>query len=154
MAYTSYFNKATAWKVSIDGGPPVQLTDKSSENAVFSPDGKQIVCMYLPQPTESYKLAILPSEGGEPVKTLPFTGPITNLRWTVDGQSLVYGVTKNSVTNLWLQPIDGSPPKQLTNFASEQIFSFDLSRDGKQVAMSRGTNTSDVVLISNFKRTQ
>jgi hypothetical protein len=51
VAYTSYLNKATVWKVSIDGGPPVQLTDKASENAVFSPDGKQIVCMYLPQPT-------------------------------------------------------------------------------------------------------
>jgi Tol biopolymer transport system component len=70
----------------------------------------------------------------------------------VDGQSLVYGVTKKGVTNLWVQPLDGSPPKQLTNFASEQIFGFDLSRDGKQVAMSRGTQTSDVVLISNFKR--
>jgi serine/threonine protein kinase/Tol biopolymer transport system component len=152
VAYTSYFNKATVWKVSIDGGPPVQLTDKASENAVFSPDGKQIACLYLAQPAGSQTLAILPSEGGEPIKTLPFTGPITNLRWTVDGQSLVYGVTKKGVTNLWVQPLDGSPPKQLTNFASEQIFGFDLSRDGKQVAMSRGTQTSDVVLISNFKR--
>jgi Tol biopolymer transport system component len=152
VVYTSYLNKATVWKVGIDGGEPRQITDKTAENPAFSPDGRKIVCIYLPQPTESYKLAILPSEGGEPIQTLPFNGPITNLRWTVDGQSLVYGVTKNSVTNLWAQPIDVSPPKQLTNFASQLIFSFDLSRDGKQVVMSRGTHTSDVVLISNFKR--
>jgi Tol biopolymer transport system component len=132
----------------------VQITDKASENAAFSPDGKQIVCVYLAQPTESYKLAILPSEGGQPNKTFTFTGPITNLRWTVDGRSLVYGVTQNSVTNLWAQPIDGSPPKQLTNLASELIFGFDFSRDGKQIALTRGTQTSDVVLISNFKRAQ
>jgi Tol biopolymer transport system component len=60
-------------------------------------------------------------------------------------------MTRNGVTNLWAQPIDGSAPTQLTNFASERIFSFDFSRDGKQVALSRGTQTSDVVLISNFK---
>lgn len=152
VAYEMYLNKSTIWKVGIDGGQPTEITDKYSENPVFSPDGKQIACLYLPQPAGSQTIAILPSEGGEPIKTLPFTGPITNLRWTVDGRALVYGMTKNSVTNLWAQPIDGSAPKQLTNFASERIFNFDFSRDGKQIAMSRGTQTSDVVLISDFKK--
>jgi serine/threonine protein kinase len=152
VAYEMYLNKSTIWKVGIDGGQPTEITDKYSDNPVFSPDGKQIACLYLPQPAGSQTLAILPSVGGEPIRTLPFTGPITNLRWTVDGQSLVYGKTKNGVTNLWAQPIDGSAPKQLTNFASERIFTFDFSRDGKQMALSRGTETSDVVLISNFKR--
>jgi Tol biopolymer transport system component len=152
VVYEMYLNKSTIWKVGIDGGQPIEITDKYSEKPVFSPDGKQIACMYLPQPAGSQTLAIRPSEGGEPIKTLPFTGPITNLRWTVDGRALVYGATRNGVTNLWAQPIDGSAPKQLTNFASERIFTFDFSRDGKQVALSRGTETSDVVLISNFKR--
>jgi hypothetical protein len=40
----------------------------------------------------------------------------------------------------------------LTNFTSDRIFWFDISRDGKQIALSRGTQTSDVVLISNFKQ--
>jgi len=152
VAYEMYLNKSTIWKVGINGGQPTQITDKGSENPVFSPDGRQIACLYLAQPAGSQTLAILPSAGGEPTKTLPFTGPITNLRWTVDGRALVYGATRNGVTNLWAQPIDGSAPKQLTNFASERIFNFDFSRDGKQIALSRGTQTSDVVLISNFKR--
>jgi Tol biopolymer transport system component len=79
-------------------------------------------------------------------------GEETIFRWAADGRAIVYGISRNGVTNLWAQPIDGSPPKQLTNFASERIFGFDFSRDGKQVAMSRGTQTSDVVLISDFKR--
>jgi serine/threonine protein kinase/Tol biopolymer transport system component len=152
VAYETYLNKSTLWKVGIDGDQPTQITDKYSNNPVFSPDGKQIACLYLPQPAGSQTIAILPSEGGEPIKTLPFTGPITNLRWTVDGRALVYGMTRNGVTNLWAQPIDGSAPKQLTNFASERIFNFDFSRDGKQVALSRGTQSSDVVLISNFRK--
>ena len=151
VVYEMYLNKSTIWKVGIGGGEPKQITDKFSENPAFSPDGKQIACLYLAQPGGSHTLAILPSEGGDPIKTLPFTGPITNLRWTVDGRALVYGATRNGVTNLWAQPIDGSAPKQLTNFASERVFTFDFSRDGKQVALARGTQTSDVVLISNFK---
>ena len=47
--------------------------------------------------------------------------------------------------------VDGGPPKQLTNFTSDQIFGFDISRDGKQLALARGTQASDVVLISDFK---
>ena len=153
VTYTSCLNKCTVWKVRIDGGAPVQVTDKTSTSPAFSPDGKQIICVYLEQPNAQYKLAILPSEGGPPVKTFPVpNGVITNRRWTSDGRALIYGVTQKGVTNLWSQPIDGSPPKQLTNFASEIIFGFDLSRDGKQVALARGTQSSDVVLISNFKR--
>ena len=45
----------------------------------------------------------------------------------------------------------GGPPKQLTNFTADIIFAFDISRDGKQLALSRGTRSSDVVLISDFK---
>jgi serine/threonine protein kinase len=48
-------------------------------------------------------------------------------------------------------PSEGSP-KQITNFTSESIRSFDLSRDGKQIAVSRGTSTSDVVLVSGIKK--
>ena len=48
--------------------------------------------------------------------------------------------------------IDGGTPKQITNFTRDLIDSFDLSRDGKQIAVSRGTRSSDVVLISGFKK--
>src|SRR5438128_2058410 len=136
IAYMSCMNKCTVWKVGIEGGSPMQVTDKYSESPTFSPDGKQIACTYLEQPNAQFKFAILPSDGGPPAKTFTFpVGVKTNLRWTADGRALIYGVTQKGVTNLWAQPIDGSAPKQLTNFASERIFSFDLSRDGKQVAL-------------------
>lgn len=72
-------------------------------------------------------------------------------RWSTDGKAILYTDTRNSVTNIWAQPVDGGPPKQLTDYKAEQIFEFDLSRDGKQLALSRGTVSSDVVLISNFR---
>jgi hypothetical protein len=48
------------------------------------------------------------------------------------------------------QPIDGSAPKQISNFTSDLISNFALSRDGKRLAISRGNNSLDVVLIKDF----
>ena len=50
--------------------------------------------------------------------------------------------------NLFRRPLDGGSPAQLTALTAEDIFSFALSRDGTRLAFSRGTFTSDVVLIT------
>jgi hypothetical protein len=71
--------------------------------------------------------------------------------WTLDSRALTYPVTRGGVTNIWIQSLDGAPPQQLTNFRDGLIFDFAWSRDGKQLALSRGLINSDVVLISNFK---
>jgi hypothetical protein len=67
------------------------------------------------------------------------------------GQALAYIDTRQGVSNLWAQPLAGGPPEQITDFKSELIFEFAWSRDGKQLALARGTQTSDVVLIRNFR---
>ena len=49
VIYTSYIGKRhTVWKVPIQGGASVQLTDYESGSPVFAPDGKTIACV-LPQ---------------------------------------------------------------------------------------------------------
>jgi Tol biopolymer transport system component len=68
------------------------------------------------------------------------------------GRSIAYAVNKADVGNIWSQLIDGGKPKQITNFTSELIGWFDFSRDGKQIAVTRGTSTSDVVLISGIRK--
>ena len=152
VVYVSTANKDTIWKVGIDGGPPVQLTEKLSFSPAISPDGKEVVCFYLEDENSPAKLAILPFQGGQPVKTFPLAAEAgTNLSWSVDGSAVVYIVTTGGVSNLWAQPVSGTQPKQLTSFTSDRIFRFDFSRDGKQLALARGNRSSDVVLISNFK---
>jgi TolB protein len=155
IVYDSYANKSTIWKIGIDGGQPVQLTDKESSYPRFSPDGNQLVCLYQDDPKSPVKMAILASTGGSPLKS--FALPIgfdnfTNVRWMPDGRSIVYGITKGGVTNLWAQSVDGGAPKQITNFTSDILYTFDFSRDGKQLTFSRGSIPSDVILISGFKK--
>lgn len=149
--------KPTLWRVPIDGGAPQQITDHYAAAAVFSPDGESLACLYRDeQPNSSLKLAIFPFAGGQPTRVfegLPFTEEVSRIpppRWTADGRALTYVVTNGSVSNVWLQPIGGETPRQLTTFKSDRIFSLEWSPDGKQLLVARGITASDVVLISNF----
>lgn len=142
----------TLWKTSIDGsGAPIQLSDKIAAVPRISPDGRFIACFYRAQVETHSKFAVLPFDGGEPVKVFnrsPTTFVEAGIRWTPDGRALTFVDNRDGVSNVWLQPLDGSPPKQLTNFTSETIFRFAWSPDGKMIVAERGTETGDIVLIN------
>jgi Tol biopolymer transport system component len=132
----------------------VQITHKYSLAPAISPDGKLIACYYLDELTGSIKTALIPFEGGEPVKIFesqPVDSGSYPVRWMHNGRALSYIVNRGGVSNIWMQPLDGSPPTQLTDFKSDRILSFDWSRDGKWLALSRGPEQRDVVLISDFR---
>ena len=144
---------ARVWKVSIDGGEPLRLTDKWSVNPTVSPDGSLIACFYRDEPNQLVKVAIIPFAGGDPVKLLDIPHTVNGpggLRWTPDGRALRFVDTTGGVSNIWSLPLDGGKPVKLTDFKTDQIFWFDFSRDGK-LAVSRGKQTSDVILIRDFR---
>jgi len=134
------------WKVSIDGGEPVQLTEIVSAQPTISPDGKFIAFR------TGGKVAIIPFEGGETVKTLdiPLEAP-GFIRWTPDGHAIAYVETRDGISNIWAKSLDDRPRKQLTDFKADHIFRFEWSRDGKWLAIVRGAMNEDVVLIRNTK---
>jgi Tol biopolymer transport system component len=141
------------WKVSAEGGAATRLTDKLSGRAAISPDGKLIACTYRGDPGATYyRLGILSFDDGRLVKALdlPPTTAVENLRWTPDGRGVAYVDARAGVSNVWAQPAAGGAPRQLTDFKTDHIFFFDWSRDGKQIAVARGTRASDVVLINDL----
>ena len=78
---------------------------------------------------------------------------ITSLiRFSRDGQSLIYATRENGADNLWQQPLDGSAGKQLTSFKTEHIWDYHWSPDGSKLAMVRGHTDSDVVLIRDMQQ--
>jgi hypothetical protein len=142
VIYSSFgIGKNGIWKISIDGGEPVQIVDKDASQPVVSP-------------------AIIPFEGGAHQASWD-----TRRGWVVAKRRLAAGDPLDARQSryrlhgheerrleLWAQPIDGGRSKQLTNFTSGEIFWFDLSRDGKPSVFSRGAITKDVVLIANFRQ--
>ena len=152
--YTTYdSDQQRVARVSIRGGDSIPLTDYSSGRPLLSPDGKQIACGYIDEQDRPlrWKLAIISAEGGLPIKTFEISAFESVWQWTPDGRALFYTRTRNGVTNIWSQPVDGGPPKQLTDFKSDLIFRFDWSRVGRPLIIARGNVSSDVVLISDLK---
>ena len=149
LLYRTTFGKQTLWKVPADGsGEPVQLTDQLARGPSVSPDGKLVAYFYRAE-NAPWRIAVAPLEGGQPLKTFDLNS--TDLDWTPDGRAIVYIGVPGGVFNIFAQPLDGGKPAKLTDFKADSIFSFDFSHDGKQLALSRGAVTNDVVLISNFR---
>jgi serine/threonine protein kinase len=146
VVYSTISESSNVWRISASGGEPVQLTDKISVAPTVSPDGKLVACAYK-DGNAPFRIAIIPLEGGRPLKTLDLGVPAAKLRWTPDGRAIAYVDPRDTVSNIVARPIDGGAIKQLTNFKADRTFSFDWSRDGSQLALSRGTQGSDVILI-------
>ncbi|HEY6120643.1 MAG TPA: winged helix-turn-helix domain-containing protein, partial [Pyrinomonadaceae bacterium] len=64
------------WKVSIDGGEPVQVINRFSGSPAISPDGKLIASFYW---DEVGKVAIYPFAGGQPIRSFEIWNWV---RWT------------------------------------------------------------------------
>jgi Tol biopolymer transport system component len=160
--------ESTIWKISIDGGRPKEFINRYNVDPIISrrgnlidpiisPDGKLIACRYQPDPDKNeWKAAIISLEG-IPVQVFniaahPFWDHV-GFRWSPEGKAITYRVHQlapNDNDNLWSQPIDGGRPKRLTNFDSDQIFFFGWSKNG-QLALSRGVETRDVILLTSFR---
>jgi Tol biopolymer transport system component len=149
LVYRSGHN---VWKIPADGGAPARLTSRVSSRPSISPYGKLIAFNLMDEASVQCKIAVMPFEGGSPVKVFDIPGGFFRpINWTPDGHAVAYPVYRSGVSNIWAQPLDGGPSQQLTDFRDGIIFDFAWSRDGKQLALSRGMVNSDVVLISNFR---
>jgi Tol biopolymer transport system component len=151
VVYSKWGSEEGVWKVPMEGGNPVRLNNAEAHDPTISPDGKTIAYHYEDSSANPpHGVAIMAFEGGPPTKHLDIP-PLTRVRWAHDGRSLLYTKNESGVANIWSQPIAGGMPKQITHFTSEWIKIFDLSRDGKQLVMSRGTIKKDVVLIRDLR---
>lgn len=145
-------NATTLWKVSIDGGTPLQLSQANCTAAIIN-SRDEIICQYGALGSDPVKLALFSGNGGQPERLIDLPDIVKSglVRWSAKGDALIYRDSRNRIDNLWSQSLNGDPPKQVTDFKSDQIYSFDWSRDGKYLVLSRGRPGSDVVTITNFR---
>ena len=143
------------WRIPADGGGALRLTSALTMHPAVSQKTAQIASWYSDTPDDPHwKLAIFGPDGGEPLQVFDpsvAVKPDTLLRWTPDGRAITFLGYRNGVSNIWVQPVDGSPARPLTSFASEEIYSFDWAPDNTLV-YSRGLTTADVVLIRDSER--
>ena len=141
-----------AWRVPLDGGQP-EKTNLPPTIVGFSQDGKME--LHSLQKIENghfvSKVVVGSAGGGEPLHQFDAPFGLQAARFTPDGKAIAYMLTRNRATNIWEQPLAGGDPVQLTRFDRGEMFAFAWSRDGKQLAFSRGERKSDVVMMSGFR---
>ena len=123
-----------------------RLIFNADVNAPDSPQGamSKLALVTLDSSSQTSPLLIQPDPR---MATAGGTGFTNAMTFTPDGKSVAYIIRDQGVDNIWVQPLDGSPGHQITNFASEHIAEFQWSPDGKTLAVARAHDTSDVVLL-------
>lgn len=152
IVYQSGGNYPTLRKMPIDGGEPTIITKTTASRPSLSPDGKFVAYHYLDSSfTKSrWGIGIISLEDGKRVKRFDFPSTVVErlVKWTRDSKSIAFLNSPGGVPNVWLQPIDGGDPRPLTDFPSDNIIAFNWNADGTQLAVIRGVETSDVLLIN------
>jgi len=142
------------FRVPVEGGALQEFLSVPATSGLtaISPDGKWIAYAFQEgSPVPVAKYGVIAIEGGAPARTFSLPRGAQGLHWSPDAKGLQFRLTRNGGTNIWEQPLLGGAPRQVTSFTSGLIFDFCWSRDGRQLFLSRGENTSDVILISNFR---
>jgi serine/threonine protein kinase len=150
VLYQDVVNGGRLMSVAIDGGKPEKISDElAAQGYDISPDSKIIVFADFGGLGENVeKLTLLSVDSHQILKSLGFERPRSGpIRFTRHGMAVVYPYRHGGVDDLWMQSLEGSPGKQMTDFKSEHIVDFHWSFDGSKLAVTRGHTDSDVVLI-------
>jgi Tol biopolymer transport system component len=150
------------YKIDSNGGDPIEIIrDGALVYPQVSPDGKLLAYLFSDQDTKRPKINVVNFDGGARYRT--FDLPVSSstnyfdslsyrgFHWGPDGRGIVYIDTISGVSNLWSQPMDGGPARKLTDFKSDRIYSFAYAHDGRTLALARGGDTPDAVLISDVR---
>ncbi len=148
---------AHIFKVSTDGGTPVDLAHGTVYLPAVSPDGSLVVYGRTEGQgaTAKSKFIVQKLDGGAVVREMESPSSFSAVGWTPDGRGITYvHNTTGNTTNVYMQPLAGGPPVQLTHFDSEPavVSAYAWSQDGKKFAITRARyNDADVVMFSGYR---
>jgi serine/threonine protein kinase len=153
--YLDLANGGLLSKVAIENGKSQRVTELNvADGFDISPDGKLAAFATSTSTSNSQMmLALVPVDSPHNAKLTALQHPPAGpTRFTHDGKAVLYPFRDRVASNLWLQPLDGSPGKQVTNFKSELIGDFHWSFDGSKLALLRGHTDSNVVIIRESEK--
>ncbi len=152
IVYGSFGDSASSiWKMTVNGDSTQLLTTKHVQTYAISPDGQSLAYIYF-NDEQKQKLAVISLSTRQVINEIDYQYGISC--WTPDGKGFAHIDTKNDVSNIWTVPAAGGKPKQVTDFKSGRIFSFDWTRDGRKLIVARGESNSDIVLLTDADKAQ
>jgi Tol biopolymer transport system component len=135
------------WRVPIEGGEPVPVSDVRASCPSVSPDGRLVACWYQPDRESRPRVAVVDLEDGRLVRAFDVEAS-SSLDWTPDGRAVCFVAQTEGAANVWAQPLAGGAPRQVTRLGAGDIYGFDWSPFGLLYATA--VNTADTILIEDL----
>jgi serine/threonine protein kinase/Tol biopolymer transport system component len=151
--FYSYRNngRQNIWRVPVDGGDPKKVCDVSAYRVDISGDAQRIVTYFFDVASNRWRPAIISTESGKLLSFLDLPVTAGYVRWMPDGKAVAYIDTRNGVSNICVLPLESKKPYQLTHFDSQLIAEFVWSKDGKDLAIVRGMQTNEIVILAELR---
>ncbi len=148
--------KFQIWRVPLEGGEQVRMSDRTAKHPAISPDGRFIACLTQDErPNSPWKVMIIPFAGGAPVKTFDVPPEVGQqwhgIRWSPDGRGITYILNDAGASNIWRQALSSTQPRQLSGFVEDRIEAFAWSPDGRRIACVRRRSVTDIIMMNRFR---
>jgi Tol biopolymer transport system component/DNA-binding winged helix-turn-helix (wHTH) protein len=152
-----YYNSSAdnlLWKVALDTGQLIKLSDEYAAYPSVSPDGKLIACFHFPSYAHEARITVRSTDDMRTVAELrmaPGFWISRSIQWASDSEKLIYAVETKGKVRIFEQSIDTGPPQELTSLAGEDEFEFSFAPNHKELAYVSTKWNHDTVLIAGLK---
>ena len=128
------------YEVSVEGGTPTRRLSTPAEQAVWSPDGSQIVYReekayesdLRKHDTSAFARDLWTYDvaSGEHTKVTDFTGADHDPAWSSDGDALYYLSERSGTFNVWRLDLASDTPTQITTHTMHPVRDLSIADDG------------------------
>ncbi|HWK31151.1 MAG TPA: hypothetical protein VNR20_03605, partial [Terriglobales bacterium] len=134
-----------------DKNDQVEDTGVTTGGFVISPDGRKLAYfLFTGQSMADYRQSLIILETGswKKLAEYPVTYQVNAVDYAADNETLYFSNRSAKSANIFrIKP--GSAPEQVTHFNNGQLLGFAMAPDGKRVALFRGREIRDMVLITD-----
>ncbi len=145
----------------LDQKEEIWLEDEKIQCGLYlqmSSDGKYLACPNWRVRTandsdkHNSELVIISTETKSVLQYIPIERISPNFRFSPDSKAIEFIAALESGTQIMRQGFDESEPKPILSMPKDRIFNFTWSKSGKNLAVSRGQQIRDAVLLSEFDK--
>ena len=154
-------NQAKVMRLNLlDQKEEVFLDDEKVRCGLFmeiSPDGKYLACPNWRSRTandadkHNSELAIISTETKSVFQYIPIARISPSFRFSPDSKAIEFIAALDGGTQIMRQAFNESEPKPILLLPNDRIFNFAWSKNGKRLAISRGQQIRDAVLLTDFQ---
>lgn len=146
------------WRQSLADGTREMLTTQGELSPAnflsISGDGRLLAFENIREDkkADASEIGILDIINGNKPRTVTLNTPNTQIEWAADGRYFDYVENLSAGAKFWRQSMDGSGEKKLLfELPNARIFGFAWSADRKTLALARGRQENDAILLRGFE---